>query len=264
MDFDSLDGHTLLSMGKLIFPLMIEDLPKRTLFSTSVEASSVEARILELVNTKSSAARQVFLVSKIDEHIRYSGTGLEIKTFPFKNYYAEWLDSKREWGQRVEFLEFARALEKINPQKFQNLFTKLNILKKGKQRAEQQAKTRQQSKTKRAQAFTLPQQKYIARIIFNDMVKQSLLLQLTEGSVSADALDRTGDTLFKCLDLFNIDKTELINNLLSHQGFMYDKENAAATRRFALAFSATNRSVVGMIDDDPLVRELAEQKHSRR
>jgi len=154
----------------------------------------------------------------------------------------------------------AKTMYAADPVKYNQLWSSLKISEIAKQKEKMRVSSQRQSKNKRSENFTVPQQKYIARQLMGAILGQNYLAQAARNLKSND-VDRTGDKLIEALSIFNIDVEQLLDQFATHsEEHSYDKENASALRRFVMQKSAKNYSTLGLIDNDELVRFASEKK----
>lgn len=160
-----------------------------------------------------------------------------------------------------KLLDLTELVYNSNPEEFEKLFAENNIAKSADLRLRIREKALRRSFVKRSVEFSLKEQKYIAQLFYNALIKNNYLMNLAVGKLNKDHLDRTGKKLFDALALFNVDVEKLLQEVVSHKGNVsWDKEKAGAARRFAIAYSQEDLSVLGLIDDDPLVRESVDSR----
>lgn len=164
------------------------------------------------------------------------------------------------WG--IDTIEVVAAtMREADPIKFEQLWSSLKISEIAKQKEKARAINQRKSKEKQSEGFTLPQQKYLAEELFRIISDKNYFLQLIQGKISADEIDRTGTRLIESLAVFNVDVEELLDKCATHKSeFNYNEKNAAALRRFVVKNSAKDYSSLGLIDDNELVRLASERK----
>ncbi len=163
------------------------------------------------------------------------------------------IQSFNEWN--ISVLEvLIQEAEKL-PQ-YQVLKDSINldeILSKEKNKRNKQ---KEHAEKKRAVKFTYTDQKAIAQVLFNLVIQKTgnYLLKMTDDRIPATDTDISGESLAAAMDIYNIDKADIINALVN-------SPNTVA-RRFAALFAENN--VAALIDQDKTVRLAAKARQVKR
>jgi hypothetical protein len=258
MHIDSLSEYEKKFVIKLVLPKMLDLLPK---FEHECKAplQTHSCHPFVVISRKSG---DLYLHSEENRNcLRYCCSDFkDFKTInmPFRFDY-----SNHPCFHLFEQKDLSRFRD-LDPQRFDDLFTSLKIKHKAKKYVEQLDKSRSKAKIKQACSFTQTQQKQIAKLILKLVTSKSLLLTLASNK-NPEIVDTSGQDLYDALSFFNINKERLLEALLNYNGkFQFQKKEAAAVRRWALAFSKQDKTAVGMLDEDPLVRILASKKYEKQ